>query len=124
MAEADMFFYRIIQNGRTDGATLGDECQLALEGHAGGKGGIESGGRAHDTQTVGADDSDLAARCRLTDPCLMLSAAFACFFTARRDHHRTGGFDASAIGDDLRYGFHGGRHHHQIQRTFHVVQGG
>lgn len=46
-----------VEDGAHEGAGLGDETDVTLEGHGGGEGGVEAGGRAHEAEAVGADAS-------------------------------------------------------------------
>ena len=81
--EEDNSDRQLAKKRRANGAALTNERHVSARGHAVCKGGVQSGGGAHNTQTVRANDSHSRLLRRCKDLCLQASPSFAGFRETR-----------------------------------------
>jgi len=82
MAETDILFESQIQNCATDGAALGDECQVACCRHFSGKTGVQMNTWADDSHAVRPHDAQPSRMCDTNDVLLDQSALHSDFLAA------------------------------------------
>ena len=123
-AEAHPLLNRPVEHGRAECTALADEAHGAGQGHALGKGGVDARERAHDAQTIGADDAHLGAARLFKNLLLEFASLFANFLEAGGDDD--GALDAilHALLNQVGHGRRRGDDHRQVHLLGHVTDGG
>jgi len=85
LGEADALSERPVEDGRAQGAGLGEEGDGALFGIAGGKRGVVVVVGAHEAQAVGTDHGDIMRDAHLGELLLQIEALFADFLEPGRN---------------------------------------
>jgi hypothetical protein len=99
--EANALFHRPVEHGRAQRAGLGDESDVALGGHGGGKAGVQTDARHDHPQAVRPHDPHaLELPLLLDDHPLQLPTLLADFTKSGRDDYHTPGACLAAASDD------------------------
>jgi len=117
LREADALAGAPVEDGREQGARLGDEADRSCGSHFCGEGGVQAVDRIHHAEAVRADYADARLACDLDDALLEGRTVGARLTETGADDDRALDAGGRALGHDPGHGRRGSHDHREIDRA-------